>query len=191
MTPLTPTLINLCDSPVSVADVKAQARIDSSAEDDLLSFFVNVATVDASNRTGRSFSRMIWELRFDEFPTYEVGGLQTNRREVFIPRPPVNQILSFTYLDENDVRQDFSDYSLIRYDQYAKVVPDADWPTTNGGVIIRYEAGMNCSVPYPVKQWILLEVAHLYRNRELTVERSLSALPFGDSLLHPYMNIGV
>ena len=191
MTPLTPVLINLCDASVSLAEAKAQIRIDASDEDDLIETYIKVASVDASNRTGRSFSRMIWELRFDEFPVYEVDGLVTTRQEIFVPRPPVNQILSFTYLDTDDVRQDFTDYRLIRYDQYAKIIPDSEFPVTNGGVVVRYEAGLGCSIPYPVKQWILLEVAHLYRNRELTVERALSTLPFGDSLLHPYMNIGV
>lgn len=191
MTPLTPVLINLCDSPVTVADVKAQCRIDANTEDDLLQAYINVASVDASNRAARSFSRMIWELRFDEFPTYEVNGTYIVQNEIIVPRPPVNQILSFTYLDTNNVRQTFSDYQLIRYDQYARIVADTDWPETNGQVIIRYEAGLGCSVPYPVKQWILLNVAHLYRHREMTVERALSIMPFGDTLLHPYMNIGV
>jgi len=191
MTPLTPVLVNLCDSPVSVADAKAQIRIDANTEDDLLEFYIKVATVDASNRAARSFSRMIWELRFDEFPFYEIDGVYITQKEIIVPRPPVNQILSFTYLDENDVRQDFTDYRLVRYDQYAKITPDEEWPTTNGQVIIRYEAGLGCQVPYPVKQWILLNVSHLYRNREMTVERALSTMPFGDSLLHPYMNIGV
>jgi uncharacterized phiE125 gp8 family phage protein len=191
MSPLTPVLVNLCDSPVTVADAKAQLRIDSTAEDDLLDFFIKVAMVDASNRAARSFSRMIWELRFDEFPFYEIDGVYISQQEIIVPRPPVNQILSFTYLDSNDVRQDFEDYRLIRYDQYAKILPDNDWPTTNGQVMMRSEAGLGCQFPYPVKQWVLLEVAHLYRNREMTVERALSTMPFGDSLLHPYMNIGV
>lgn len=191
MAPLTPLLVAMSDPPVSLAEAKAQMRIDASDEDDLIESYLKVATVDASNRTGRSWAGMVWEVRFDEFPTDDVSGYTVTRNEIYLPRPPINEIVKFTYLDEDDVKQDFTDYRLIRYDQYAKVVATDTWPTTNGGVVIRYQAGIQGFTPYPVKQWILLEVAHLYRNRELAVERALSALPFGDSLLHPYMNIGV
>jgi uncharacterized phiE125 gp8 family phage protein len=74
-----------------------------------------------------------------------------------------------------------------------------NWPTTYQGpnaVRVRYVAGYGttaAAVPQPIRNWMLLHVAHFYRNRELSLPsrsrgeasdgQAMRPLPHADALL--------
>ena len=54
-------------NPVTLAEAKAQLRIDSSAEDDLISTLITAATRWAEDYTDRTFCHTQWQMRLDSF----------------------------------------------------------------------------------------------------------------------------
>lgn len=55
------------NNPVTLAEAKAQLRIDSSAEDDLISTLITAATRWAEDYTDRTFCQTQWQMRLDSF----------------------------------------------------------------------------------------------------------------------------
>ena len=54
-------------NPVTLAEAKAQLRIDSSAEDDLIGTLITAATRWAEDYTDRTFCHTQWQMRLDSF----------------------------------------------------------------------------------------------------------------------------
>lgn len=176
-------LLSLSDPVLTLAEVKLHLRIDGNDEDSLLEQLINAAVMDATNRTERSIGRMVWEIDLD-----------TWQDEIKLPRGPVNQVVSVKYVDEemDKVTVPAEDYTVTNTTYYSIIKPVSEWPTPCNGVEIRYQAGYGDQVDASVKQWLLLCVGNLYRNRELTINGTTSnQVPFADSLLHPYMEMGV
>jgi hypothetical protein len=55
------------NNPVTLAEAKAQLRIDSSAEDDLISTLITAATRWVEDYTDRTFCFTQWQMRLDSF----------------------------------------------------------------------------------------------------------------------------
>ena len=91
-----------------------------------------------------------------------------------------------------------TDYAVDLSGGSVVAAPNVAWPTAfsvGNAVVVRYLAGYTISgdspddVPLPasIKNAILLECGHLYRNRESTTELDLKELPRGvENLLQPY-----
>lgn len=169
---------------VSVADLKAHARVTSTAEDAILPRFIRAAREDAEHLTQRSIGTQTLELRIDSFP----GAGES----IELPRPPVTSVISVVYRDTLGASQTLSPagYALRDTEAGALLVPatpGAKWPDVDyfgGAVVITYVAGYtSATIPAGTASFILLEAATLYEARESAGEKPVAEHPFVPRLL--------
>ncbi len=178
--------------PVSLADVKAHCRVDLSDDDALLQTLIEAVTEMAEQATGRALMTQTWELTLDAFPPTRSGTSEA----LVLTRVPVQSIVSLSYTDEAGISQVVlpTSYLLNNCDDFgfATVVPifATLWPSEAHDVKLRFVAGYvdASAVPASIKQWIKLQVAAMYDNREAeTTGRGVQIkLGFVDALLNRY-----
>lgn len=152
--------------PVSLAELKAQCRVDHSAEDDLLTAYGIAARQEAESITERALVTQTWARIIDCFPWSEIE----------LGRPPVQSITSITYVDTAGATQTLSSAAYVldpTGEEPGFVLPAYGyvWPTTlstAGAVTITFVCGygLAAAVPDAIKTWIRMRVATLYRFRE-------------------------
>lgn len=161
--------------PLLVADAKAHLRIPHDAEDDQIEDAIGaaVAEIDAPHGwLGRSLMPRTLRLTLDAAPP----------SVVYLPGPPVTSVTKITVrtpddelevvydtvgmIDELDLEVDLTaEPALIRPgDAY-------HWPVVRCGtdaMRIEYVAGYATAdaIPKNVRQWLLMRVGELYRDRE-------------------------
>lgn len=177
------------EEPITVEDAKIQTRRETVTHDD--PFLEKIAIPAARDRaelaTGRQLVTATWQLKLDRFP---------GCRYIELPKPPLQEVTSITYVDENGDTQTLSTsvYSvdapegpkasrgqiLLKYDQV--------WPSTRiepNAVTILFTAGYGDdgeSVPARLKLAMLLDLGTLYEFREDYVigqGYTVSPLPIG------------
>lgn len=180
---MTTRLISTATEPVSVAEAKTRLRIDDSDDDTDLTMMIAAARAMCEQQIDRSVASSTWELKIDAFPDGEIRLLW----------PPIASVTSVTYIDLDGVTQTLSSslYALDSHSEPGWLLPaiDTEWPDTldtANAVTVRYTAGYGVSCPESLKQWILLQVGHWYRNREAATERQMMVTPFADGLLDRY-----
>jgi len=172
--------------PITLAEAKAQLRFTSSAEDALINSLIVAARDLCESETGRALLPQTWELSLDCFGN-----------EMILRRVPVASITSIKYTDANGAEQTLAstEYTLdTASDWNARVVlaVGKSWPQIYTGinnVRIRYVAGYAnaAAVPQALKQWMLLQISHWFRNREsVNIGSSVSKMEFVDNLLDAY-----
>ena len=198
--------------PVVLADAKAQARIDTTADDALVSTLIVAARQWAERYTGRAFITQSWQVGLD------AGGLGTQAwwdgvREgpvtcmgagafVVLPRPPLISVVSITAFDDSDVGTVWpsGNYYVDNVREPGRVVlrTGAVWPLSTrraNGIVIQYTAGYGAdgsAVPEAIKLAIKQLVAHWYENRgEAAIagsgHRGVRMVPVViEALLEPY-----
>lgn len=174
--------------PVSLSEIKAQVRDVTSAEDGLLAGYLIAARQHVESATGRALATQTFEMTMAGFPS---------EREFDLPRAPAQSVTALQYLDSNGALQTFSaaNYTLDGNSVPARIVlnESADWPDTvkrAKAVTLTFVAGYSTGVaqcPEPLREAIMLLAAHLFRNREATVEKSLTETPMAyRHLIGPY-----
>lgn len=158
-------LINApASEPLTLAEAKAQCKVEHTDDDALFNIFIQSAREAAEHITGRAFITQTWEQRLDEFPSAEIE----------LPKPKLLSIVSVKYIDVAGVEQTI-DSANYTFDPTLPgwLLPDVDytWPATEASanaVRVRFTAGYGAAaaVPASVKQWMLLQLATAYRNRE-------------------------
>jgi uncharacterized phiE125 gp8 family phage protein len=166
--------------PIVIADVEAHSRLGSGAiaalgETDAVNIFISAVRQRCEAITRRQLINATWDLILDGFPY--------NRDPIEIPLPPLRSITSITYIDSDGVTQTLSS-SLYRVIcegtvitpncQPGKVFPivNTSWPVTIQDfetVIITFAAGYGTAgsaVPQGIKNWLLMNIANLWENRE-------------------------
>lgn len=172
--------------PVTLSEAKAQLRVTSSAEDALINSLIVAARDLCESETGRALLPQTWELSLDCFED-----------EMILRRVPVASITSIKYTDAYGVEQTLAstEYVLDTASNWkARVVlaPGKSWPQVYTGinnVRIRYVAGYAnaAAVPQALKQWMLLQISHWFRNREsVIVGVTANKMEFVDNLLNAY-----
>jgi uncharacterized phiE125 gp8 family phage protein len=179
--------------PVSLADVKAHCRVDLNDDDALLQTLLEAATELAEQATGRALMPQTWELSRESFPPTR----SIYSEALVLTRVPVQSIVSLSYTDAAGVIQTLLpvNYLLNNCDDFgfATVAPAFAtlWPSEARDVKLRFVAGcVDASlVPASIKQWIKLQVAAMYENREAeTNGRGVQVkLGFVDALLNRYL----
>lgn len=174
--------------PVTLAQLKAQCRIDTSDDDAVLTLAIAAARAAAENYTGTAIVTQTWDQTLDAFPAAEIELL----------KPPVTSITSVSYVDTAGANQVLSAaaYRLDDSTFPGWLLPafDAEWPETQdqaNAVTIRYVTGYasEAAVPGDMKAWILLTAAFIYAQREaMVLGGKIAEIPnrFVDSLLDPY-----
>lgn len=170
--------------PVTLAEAKAQLRLDTTDFDDYIEDFLipaarewcenylNSTIVASTERTET----------LDAFPAWEID----------LPDGPVTSVTTISYVDTDGNNQTFTDFILSK----DRITPSYgnEWPATRdqiGAVTITYEAGRS-TVPVSIKQAILILITDLFEFRTVTMEMQRYENPAAERLLYPYrINMGV
>jgi uncharacterized phiE125 gp8 family phage protein len=167
--------------PVTLAEAKAQCRIDIDDEDDLIYGFIGTATERVQLAARRTLMTTVYDLFFDAWPRFPV------RLEL----PPVVSVTGIYYTPEDGVEATWAatNYAVNVNSEPARIVYKRNGVAPSGtlepvnAARIRYTAGYGSTasaVPDRYRQAIRMLIGHYYENREaLLVAQglSLSELP--------------
>lgn len=174
--------------PVTVSEAKDYLRIDSAVEDPVVASLILAARLHIEGALDIALITQSWSLFLDRWPE---GGC------VSIPIGPVNSVDGLRVYDADDVATTVSpdtyvvDLSSLR----PRLVrwPGVLWPFPGrpaNGIEIALSAGYGDTpdkVPAPIRQAVLMLVAHWYEQREPVVFEKPDELPHGVAdLLKPY-----
>lgn len=180
-------------TPMTVAEAKANLRVDGSDEDTLIGVLVQAATdhLDGySGILGRCLVTQTWRQDYDYFGQ--------------VLRLPLlaDAIGSVVYVDDiggsNTVTS--SNYELMHDDagSYLRFIDDYPFPSglaERRALRVTFTAGFGDAedVPSAIKYAMHLLIGHWYENREAsTVGSTASPLPIGAmALIEPYRHVGV
>lgn len=156
------------ETPVSLAEVKAQLRVEHDEEDAILGGMIAAATAEIDGRDGflrRSLCTQTWDFFLKRFPLHE---------RICLPFPPVQTVTYVKYYDDANVEQTFdpANYEVVTVAEqaYIYLAYNASWPGTyerQQAISIRYVAGYGAAaaVPKNIRAAIFLRVGELYANR--------------------------
>ena len=172
--------------PVTLAEAKAQLRVDDANSDTLITALIVMVREQAEAETGRLLLLQTWEKTLDNFPD-----------AIFLPNAPIVSITSVKYLDIDGAEQTLTgaSYQLDASSDFtgAWLVPAYGyaWPDIHkdiNAVKVRFLAGYAnaAAVPQSIKQWMLLHLGNAFENREAALDRKLEPLPFLAGLLDAY-----
>lgn len=167
---------NTCAFGVSVA-----LQTGPTEEDAIITALIQAAREWCEGYLNRAMLTQTLELLLDNWPAGDV---------IELPRPPLASVTSVKYKGTAGTETTLTpvtDYIVDTYNDPGLIhLPDSiSWPSASlyphNGVAIRYVAGYASAAQVPARwrQAVLLLVGHLYQNREETVERALSEIPFG------------
>ena len=175
------TLVNApAADAVSLADVKAQLRIDHATEDAALLKATRAAAAYLTGRDGWSGLALItqeWDLTLDEFPC-GYGRREPWPRNVAIrvPLKPLQSVTSLKYVDTAGAPQTLDPVKYVVHpsEEPGLIVPAYGevWPSTRcqiGAVTARVKVGYGAgaaSIPDPVRHALLILVGHFYEHRD-------------------------
>jgi uncharacterized phiE125 gp8 family phage protein len=175
--------------PVSLAEAKLHLRVDHTDEDILILALISAARLHLEHVLGRSFITQGWLYLFDEWPP----GYAVN-----LPLAPVQSIVSVKVYDSADVAETLSPSlyfldglsvppRLVRRSPSAFAKPGRP----ANGVEVSFISGhgsLAAEVPAPLRQAILLLVAHWYEHRQpVEIGEPNEAVPFAVfELVAPY-----
>lgn len=174
--------------PVTLAEARAQARIDHTLEDAVLAGYILSAREVCEHELQAALIARTYELTLPGFPSC---GISLPMGPV--PGAPGLTIASVKYTDSADVEQTVapSAYVLVLLGVAPSIRPVTSWPAAKAvpdAVRVRYTSGhadASC-LPQAIRQWILMQVAHLNEQREAAGDKPLTPGPFVDRLLDPY-----
>jgi uncharacterized phiE125 gp8 family phage protein len=183
------------EEPVTLSEAKTHARVDGSDEDSLITALIIAARQWVEQHIDTAI--------IDQTITAKRNGFPNSWR-LYLPRTALRSVTSVDYLDSDRASQTLST-DVYAEDTFAKpgsiyLKQDESWPTDvadePNSVTVVYQAGIaaNASeVPQPIKQAILLLVAHWYENRTAVVVGTVSSeVQFAvNALLMPYRRLGV
>lgn len=171
--------------PVLLADAKQQARIDTTADDSLVTNLITGARQWAEKYTGRAFIAQTWQLAVDLSPGVAeqwwdgmrqgpVTGLD-EVNYISLPRAPLQSVTSVQYFDNTDTATLWpsSNYFVDTMREPGRIALrlGSVWPVPSrltNGIVVTYVAGYGNSganVPEPIKTAIRQLVAHWYEHR--------------------------
>lgn len=157
--------------PVSSTEAKLHCRIDTSADDTLITMLIATARRTVESDTNRALITQTWELVLDAFPT---------STQIRLPLPPLQSVSSIKYYTNAtpSVEATFAstNYLVSTDDNYGGLIvlkDSASWPVITdplekGAVRIKFICGYGAAaaVPEIYKQAMLLLIGHWYENRE-------------------------
>ncbi len=168
------------DFILSLDEAKRFIRVIDTEDDLDIQSFINSAIAEAQDITNRQFATATYELYLSEF-----------KREIKLPKNPIQEILSIEYLDSsnNYITLDSNSYFLYEDLEIGTIV----FRTIPGvrveqkAVKITFKSGYVSDFPADLKQWLKVRVSTLYEYREeLTAGVSISKNNHVDSILQRY-----
>lgn len=169
--------------PVSLAEAKAHARIDTDADDALIAALIVAARQWAEHATGRAFITQTWQLSLDA----------PEGREIFLPRAPLQRVSSLQFFDDADTAHAWPNESTFVDTSHepGRLVlrSGAVWPSPRraaNGLKITYVGGYGddaASVPQPIRLALMELVTAWYQHRGDETKAPTAA---AQALLAPY-----
>jgi uncharacterized phiE125 gp8 family phage protein len=181
--------------PLTLDAAKQQVRRRDTTDDDVLleDILIPAARERAEQATRRQFITATYDLTLDgRFPG-----------EIVLPLPPLQSVLSVTYVDDDGVTQTLAtnQYTVDAPSgpraQRGRIVPayNVTWPGTRyqiNAVTVRFVAGYgddHTAVPPRLKMAMLQDVATLYENREdVVLGQGYSVIAFPSGSTATYAN---
>jgi uncharacterized phiE125 gp8 family phage protein len=152
--------------PVTLAEAKAHARVDGSAEDAFIDSLIVTSRLHIEAALGLALITQSWTLRLDRWP---------DSAQVAMPMWPIQSIdgISVAGIDSVPVALAADTYWLDGHGSPPRIVvrgsrfPDPG--VTALGIEIQFTAGFGDApgdVPQPIRHALLMLVAHWFENRE-------------------------
>jgi uncharacterized phiE125 gp8 family phage protein len=178
---ITPPVIE----PLTLAEAKAQCRVDITTDDALLATLISVARDMCERIAWRAFLTQTIELWLDAWPASNA---------IALPRPPLQSVTKVEYYDTADVKSTLSStiYSVDAINEPGKLWLKYNqvWPTTllreHNAICVTYIAGWTnpADVPQSARQAMLLLIGHWYENRETIMVGTITkSIEFGVTAL--------
>ncbi len=180
--------------PISLPEAKLHLRVSLDDDDTLILGLISAARDYLEKATGRQFLTATYRL---SVPCFEACCLR-------LPRPPLQSLvgtyvdslgatqpLGITYIDTAGVTQTLATtvYGVDADSQPGRVylLPGQSWPSLYSmpnPVQVTYKAGYATSSALfarhaSLRSALLLLIAHLYEQREASIEKALSEIPLG------------
>ena len=161
--------------PITLAEAKAQCRIDGTVEDALLAGYIAAAREYCESVDWRAYMTQTIEQWLEGWPCDD---------EIELPRPPLQSISKIEYYDTADTKYTLSSAvyaaDAISTPGAAHLKYNQVWPATvlrdYNAICVTYVAGYASAalVPQSIKQAMLLLVSHWYENREAVLVGTIS-----------------
>jgi len=154
-------------SPISLAEAKAQMRVEGSDDDTIIQRLIDAAIsfVDVQGALGRAMITQTWG-----------QWLSPNPGTVLLMLGPVQSVSAIKYYDTDGALQTatLADFDVFGTPNRITVAPKSGkaWPTTqirDDAIKIEYVVGYgpaSANVPQTVRHALMMLVAHWYENRE-------------------------
>jgi uncharacterized phiE125 gp8 family phage protein len=161
------------EEPLSLAEAKAQCRVDDELDDAELLRFIKAARLHVEKRLGQQLCTATLRLYLDRFKS----------RVIELAMPPLIAVSSVKYYDLAGelITMSPAAYDVDNVDKPGRIAPSYGnfWPVTLPGlnkVVIEYTAGYGAAadVPENIKHALRLIVGEWYIHRELSTAGALS-----------------
>lgn len=176
--PVSTSPIDNRELPVSLDDLKDQLRIEHNDQDRLLLTKIQAATDEVEQFIEGAILHRDFTVYMPRFPGVNLDGSEA----LVISNPPLVQVYSIEYLDENEVLQtiDSANYRINRAGFYPKLIPTTGnvWPEAfdaEDAVTVKYQAGRAGSpseVPPAIREAIIIRASSRV---EMPVENGVGA----------------
>jgi uncharacterized phiE125 gp8 family phage protein len=166
--------------PVTLAEAKAQLRVDFNDDDAIIGRLIStaVAFTDAKGALGKAMITQKWRQYVGTDPG--VVRLLIN---------PVQTVTAIRFFDPdgNEQFDNVQNYSVFATNGFTIIQPKPgfDWPETENrpdAIGVEYEAGYGdapSDVPQTVRHALMMLIAHWYERRENTADGKPQTVPFG------------
>lgn len=175
--------------PITLGEAKAHLRVDTDAEDTLIQSLIMASRLHIEAALDLALITQTWRLRRDTWPS---------SRTLTLPIRPIQSVISVKVYDDDDIPRaiDPASFILDGAANPARLVwrGNGSAPASGlaaNGIEIDFVAGHGdgpADVPQPMRQALLLLIAHWYENREpVEIGATATVIPGAVSdLLGPY-----
>lgn len=175
--------------PIALAEAKAHLRVDTSSEDSLIQSLIMASRLHIEAALDLALITQTWRHQRDVWPPSRV---------LILPLRPIQSVTAVTLHDDDETSRslDTGAFVLDGFANPARLVWRGHGAVPAAGMVangieIDFVAGHGdgaADVPQPIRQALLLLVAHWYENREpVEIGATATSIPAGVSeLLMPY-----